>query len=68
MAADQPSDPYRSCEHHCSHELGSGVLLSELLGRDGPHPPGYMLVALAPRPAPVLFDDDLVPATASAAR
>ena len=44
------------------------MLLSELLGGDGPHPPGYMLVTLAPRREPELFDDDLAPAAASAAR
>ena len=68
MAAEPGVDPYRNCEHACSHDLGVGVLLSELLGSDGPHPPGYMLVTLAPRPAPALFDDDLVPVAASAAR
>jgi len=68
MAEEPVVDPYRFCEHHCAHDLGAGVLLSELLGSDGPHPPGYMLVTLAPRHEPALFDDDLVPATASAAR
>jgi len=68
MAADPVVDPYRSCEQHCAHDLGVGVLLSELLGSDGPHPPGYMLVTLAPRREPPLFDDDLVTAAASAAR
>ncbi len=62
------ADPYRSCEHHCAHELGVGVLLSELLGSDGPHPPGYMLVTLNPRPEAALFNDDLMPAAVSAAR
>ena len=68
MAEDRVADPYRSCEHHCTHDLGVGVLISELLGSDGPHPPGYMLVTLSPRPEPALFDDDLVPAAAHASR
>lgn len=51
MAADAGTDPYRFCEHRCSHELGDGVLLRDLLGGDGPHPPGYLLVTLAPRPS-----------------
>ena len=50
MASEQGADPYRFCEHRCSHELGDGVLLRDLLGGDGPHPPGYLLVALAPWP------------------
>ncbi len=50
MAEDPVADPYRSCEQRCSHDLGDGVLLSELLGSDGPYPPGYWLVTLAPRP------------------
>jgi len=68
MAEEPIVDPYRNCEHHCSHDLGVGVLLSELLGGDGPHPPGYMLVTLSPRPTPVLYDDDLQPAASAAAR
>jgi hypothetical protein len=67
--ADEPVvDPYRNCEQRCSHDLGVGVLLSELLGSDGPHPPGYMLVTLAPRLEPALFDDELAPVGAHAAR
>jgi hypothetical protein len=68
MAEDHVADPYHSCERHCTHDLGQGVLISELLGGDGPYPPGYMLVSLAPRREPRLYDDDLQPATAPAAR
>lgn len=68
MAENPVADPYHSCEQHCTHDLGVGVLLSELLGGDGPHPPGYMLVTLAPRPGPTLFDDDLAAATVPAGR
>jgi hypothetical protein len=50
VAEDPVADPYRSCEQRCSHDLGDGVLLRELLGGDGPYPPGYWLVTLAPRP------------------
>lgn len=48
MAEDLAADPYHSCQQRCSHDLGDGVLLRELLGGDGPHPPGYWLVTLAP--------------------
>ena len=51
MAEDLVADPYRSCEQRCCHDLGDGVLLRELLGGDGPHPLGYWLVTLAPRPS-----------------
>jgi len=51
VAEDLVADPYRSCEQRCCHDLGDGVLLRELLGGDGPHPPGYWLVTLAPRPS-----------------
>jgi len=50
VAEDPVADPYRSCEQRCSHDLGDGVLLRELLDGDGPHPPGYLLVTLAPHP------------------
>ncbi len=32
-------DPYLGCEEQCTHDLARGVLLEELLGTDGPHPP-----------------------------
>ncbi|HUU61495.1 MAG TPA: hypothetical protein VMX37_03830 [Acidimicrobiia bacterium] len=51
MAEDPVADPYRSCEQRCSHDLGNGVLLRELLGGDGPNPPGHWLVSLAPHPS-----------------
>lgn len=31
-------DPYARCEDRCTHDLGRGVLLEELLATDGPHP------------------------------
>lgn len=32
-------DPFRYCEADgCTHDLSAGVLTSELLDRDGPHP------------------------------
>jgi hypothetical protein len=64
VAEDRVAEPYRSCEQHCAHDLGEGVLISELLGGDGPHPPGYMLVTLVSRREPALFDHDLVPVAA----
>lgn len=63
-----PGDPYRSCEEHCNHDLAHGVTIDELLGGDGPYPPGYLMVSFngqrnalfseieATRPA--LFDDE----------
>jgi hypothetical protein len=32
------NDPYAHCEERCTHDLGKGVLLEELLADDGPHP------------------------------
>jgi hypothetical protein len=40
------TDPYRQCELGCRHELGLGVRLTDLLGGDGPHPPGAFLTVL----------------------
>jgi hypothetical protein len=55
--AEHPiADPYRSCEQRCSHDLGDGVLLRDLLGGDGPNPPGYWLVSLAPHPSRSLLE------------
>jgi hypothetical protein len=60
-------DPYRTCEHHCNHDLARGVTIGELLGGDGPFPPGYLLVSFSaqraaliedePQLQPALFDD-----------
>jgi hypothetical protein len=38
-AATSTPDPYAHCERECTHDLARGVLLSELLGGDGPAPP-----------------------------
>ncbi|MFQ5553942.1 MAG: hypothetical protein ACE5GC_01065 [Acidimicrobiia bacterium] len=32
-------DPYRHCERGCHHDLATGVLVSDLLGEEGPYPP-----------------------------
>jgi len=56
VAEDPVADPYRSCEQRCSHDLGDGVLLRELLDGDGPHPPGYWLVTLSPRSSRVSLE------------
>ena len=33
------ADMYKHCEVHCSHDLGHGALLGEVLsGEDGPYP------------------------------
>jgi len=60
MEDDHPHDPYRACEQHCNHDLGRGVLISELLGGEGPHPASYLVVNLSPHRAR-LYDDDLDP-------
>lgn len=31
-------DPYRRCPESCVHDLARGVLVDELLDRDGPYP------------------------------
>ena len=64
MAENPIAEPYRSCEQHCAHDLGVGVLVSDLLAGDGPHPPGYLLVTLVSRRDPAPFDHDLAPAAA----
>ena len=37
-------DPYRRCEETCNHDLARGVLVSELLGGEGPHPDAHLIV------------------------
>jgi len=37
-------DAYAWCERGCNHDLARGILVSDLLSGDGPHPP-EMLVA-----------------------
>jgi hypothetical protein len=39
-------DPYRRCEDHCNHDLVRGILVSDLLGTDGPYRPTSLLVTL----------------------
>ena len=35
----EPTDPFRYCEDSgCTHDLSMGVLIADLLDRDGPHP------------------------------
>jgi hypothetical protein len=68
MERIDPAEPYGTCEQHCNHDLARGVTLAELLGGDGPYPPGYMLVSLSaaraamldtgPVGGPMLLDDD----------
>jgi hypothetical protein len=38
MMTRNTNDPYAHCEERCTHDLGKGVLIVELLGIDGPHP------------------------------
>ncbi len=33
-----PLDPYRRCEGDCAHDLARGVLIMELIEKDGPYP------------------------------
>jgi hypothetical protein len=50
-------DPYRHCEVACNHDLSRGVTISELLGDDGPHPAGTLLVNL-PTQRPALLNEE----------
>lgn len=34
-----PRDPFRNCDIGCHHDLAAGILVSDLLEHDGPHPP-----------------------------
>ena len=43
---DHIDDPYRRCEDHCNHALVRGILVSDLLGADGPYRPTSLLVTL----------------------
>jgi hypothetical protein len=43
---DHIDDPYRRCEDHCNHDLVRGILVSDLLGTDGPYRPTSLLVTL----------------------
>ena len=43
---DHIDDPYRRCEDHCNHDLVRGILVSDLLGLDGPYRPTILLVTL----------------------
>lgn len=53
-------DPYAPCEAGCTHDLTTGILLSELLDRDGPFP---ALWAQAGSSGPFVFlpDPDRIP-------
>lgn len=64
MEHDQ--DPYRGCEHHCTHDLSRGVGVLELLSEDGPYPPSQLLVNLSAERG-TLFGDDLEQVRAAAA-
>ncbi len=47
MAAAQITpvhDPYGGCEGSCTHDLARGVLVSELLGEEGPYPDSHPLL------------------------
>ena len=32
-------DPFAGCAESCTHDLAKGILVEDLLGGDGPHPP-----------------------------
>lgn len=44
-------DPYYRCEMHCTHDLGPGMSIDELLGNRTPHP--SVRVNASPSPAGV---------------
>ncbi len=58
-------DPYRSCQDGCNHDLAPGVLVSDLLHRDGPtpslslvfgHVPARSVMVAPPQPASATAD------------
>jgi hypothetical protein len=53
-----PSDAFRSCEEQCNHDLARGVTIAELLGGDGPYPPGYLMVSFSAQRAALLGDEE----------
>ena len=55
---DVVHDPYRRCEDQCNHDLARGILVSELLSGDGPHPPSHLIVNFTLQRAVVVGDDD----------
>jgi len=55
---DVVHDPYRRCEDQCNHDLARGILVSELLSGDGPHPPSHLIVNFSLQRAAVIGDDD----------
>ena len=40
----QIHDPFRRCEEVCTHDLARGLLVSELLGGEGPYPDSHPLM------------------------
>lgn len=36
-------DPYRGCTERCVHDLAPAVLVTDLLGEDGPFPPIHLI-------------------------
>ena len=55
---DVVHDPYRRCEDQCNHDLARGILVSELLDGDGPHPPSHLIVNFTLERALVFDDSD----------
>ncbi|MCH8991171.1 MAG: hypothetical protein IIA44_05395 [Acidobacteria bacterium] len=54
-------DPYGGCEGSCTHDLARGVLVSELLGQEGPYPDSHPL--LTPPNLRTLFTQGLAVAS-----
>lgn len=50
-------DPYRRCEEQCNHDLARGILVSDLIADDGPHPPSHLIVNFTLQRALVIDDD-----------
>ena len=65
MAGQEPPtthDTYRTCEASCTHDLARGVLVSELLTREGPYPDSNPLLTTAPVGAASVLRALVVPA------
>ncbi len=51
-------DPYRRCEEQCNHDLARGILVSDLLEGDGPHPPSHLIVNFSLQRSAFMDDDE----------
>jgi len=55
---DVVHDPYRRCEDQCNHDLARGILVSDLLSGDGPHPPSHLIVNFNLQRVAIIANDE----------